>query len=88
MWSYIILKQEQIERACFLIKMGNLVDVVDASSSRDSICIGDFRDIGWSKRVATRDTLYYEWNGPNPIRVSGCIINPGESTEEIEMDWS
>jgi len=83
-----MLKPEQFERACFLIKMGNLVDVVDASSSRDSICIGDFRDLGWSKRVATRDSLYYEWNGPGSIRVSGRIINPGESTEEIEMDWS
>jgi|TARA_R110002167_G_scaffold130125_4_gene313578 hypothetical protein len=83
-----MLKSEQIERACFLIKMGNLVDVVDASSSRDSICIGDFRDIGWSTRVTTRDSLYYEWNGPHPVKVNGEIINPGESTEEIEMDWS
>ena len=83
-----MLKSEQIERACFLIKMGTLIDVDDASSSRDSLCIGDFRDLGWSKRVATRDSLYYEWNGPGSIRVSGRIINPGESTEEIEMDWS
>ena len=66
MWSYIILKSEQIERACFLIKMGTLIDVDDASSSRDSLCIGDFRDIGWSTRVATRDSLCYEWNGPRP----------------------
>ena len=83
-----MLKQEQFDRACFLIKMGTLVDVEDASWMSDAVCIGDFRDLGWSKRVATRDTLYYEWNGPNPIRVSGSIINPGESTEEIEMDWS
>ena len=83
-----MLKSEQIERACFLIKMGTLIDVDDASSSRDSLCIGDFRDLGWSKRVATRDSLYYEWNGPGSIRVSGNVINPGESTEEIEMDWS
>lgn len=83
-----MLKSEQIERACFLIKMGTLIDVDDASSSRDSLCIGDFRDIGWSRRIATRDSLCYDWNGPNPIRVSGNVINPGESTEEIEMDWS
>lgn len=83
-----MLKQEQFDRACFLIKMGTLVDVEDASWMSDAVCIGDFRDLGWSKRVATRDSLYYEWNGPNPIRVSGSIINPGESTEEIEMDWS
>jgi len=83
-----LLKQEQFDRACFLIKMGTLVDVEDASWMSDAVCIGDFRDLGWSKRVATRDSLYYEWNGPNPIRVSGSIINPGESTEEIEMDWS
>ena len=83
-----MLKQEQFDRACFLIKMGTLIDVEDASWMSDAVCIGDFRDLGWSKRVATRDSLYYEWNGPNPIRVSGSIINPGESTEEIEMDWS
>ena len=83
-----MLKSEQIERACFLIKMGTLIDVDDASSSRDSLCIGDFRDIGWSTRVATRDSLCYDWNGPSPIRVGGNVINPGESTEEIEMDWS
>lgn len=83
-----MLKQEQFDRACFLIKMGTLVDVADASWMSDTVCIGDFRDLGWSKRVATRDSLYYEWNGPNPIRVSGRIINPGESTEETEMDWT
>lgn len=83
-----ITHSEQFERACFLIKLGNLVDVEDASSSGSGVCIGDFRDIGWSKRVATRDSLYYNWTGPGPIRVSGNVINPGESTEEIEMDWS
>ena len=82
------IKDQLFLEACFYIKMGVLVDVVDASSSRDSICIGDFRDLGWSKRVATRDSLYYEWNGPGPIIIGSNIINPGESTEEIEMDWS
>ena len=86
--SKLFTKQEQFERACFLIKMGNLVDVVDASSSRESVCIGDFRDIGWSTRVTTRDSLCYEWNGPHPVRVNGEIIIPGQSTKEIEMDWS
>ena len=81
-------KDQLFLEACFYIKMGVLVDVEDASGSRDSVCIGDFRDLGWSKRVATRDSLYYEWNGPGSIRVSGNVINPGESTEEIEMDWS
>jgi hypothetical protein len=81
-------KDQLFLEACFYIKMGVLVDVEHASSSRDSICIGDFRDLGWSKRVATRDSLYYEWNGPGSIRVSGNVINPGESTEEIDMDWS
>ena len=81
-------KDQQFLEACFCIKMGVLVDVEDASWMSDTVCIGDFRDLGWSKRVATRDSLYYEWNGPNPIRVSGRIINPGECTEETEMDWT
>lgn len=81
-------KQALFDEAVGAITMGALIDVEDASGSSNSVCIGDFRDIGWSTRVSTRDSLYYAWNGPNPIRVEGQIVNPGETTEEVEMDWS
>ena len=81
-------KVEQVQDAIARISMGQLIDVIDASYTSSGICIGDFRDIGWSERVATRSSLYYRWNGPSAIRVSGEIIEPGSSTEETEMDWS
>ena len=81
-------KQEQVQDAIARISMGQLIDVIDASGCSTGVCIGDFRDIGWSERVATRSSLYYRWDGPSAIRVGGVIIEPGSSTEEVEMDWS
>ena len=81
-------KQMLFESAVIDITAGCIVDIDDASGSSNSVCIGDFRDIGWSTRISTRDSLYYAWNGPSPIRVDGQIVNPGETTEEVEMDWS
>ena len=81
-------KQELLNDAIARISIGQIIDVVDASGSSNTVCIGDFRDIGWSTRVATRDSLYYAWNGPSAIRVDGVIIEPGSTTEEFEMDWS
>ena len=81
-------KQELLDDAIARISIGQIIDVVDASGSTNDVCIGDFRDIGWSTRVATRDSLYYAWNGPSAIRVDGVIVQPGSTTEEVEMDWS
>lgn len=81
-------KQEQVQDAIARISIGQLIDVIDASWTSSGVCIGDFRDIGWSERVATYDSLYYRWKGPNAIRVGGKIIEPGSSTEETDMDWS
>ena len=81
-------KQEQVQDAIARISIGQLIDVIDASWTSSGICIGDFRDIGWSERVATYDSLYYRWNGPSAIRVGGKIIEPGSHTEETDMDWS
>lgn len=81
-------KQEQVQDAIARISMGQIIDVIDASYTSSGICIGDFRYIGWSERVATRSSLYYRWDGPSAIRVDGVIIEPGSSTEEVEMDWT
>jgi len=81
-------KQEQLNDAIARISIGQLIDVIDASGCSTGVCIGDFRDIGWSTRISTRDSLYYAWNGPSAIRVGNEIIEPGSTTEETEMDWS
>lgn len=81
-------KQELLNDAIARISIGQIIDVVDASGSSNHVCIGDFRNIGWSTRVATRDSLCYAWNGPSAIRVDGVIVEPGGTTEEFEMDWS
>jgi len=81
-------KEQMLNAAIVDITSGSIIDVADASWMSDTVCIGDFRDIGWSTRISTRDSLYYVWNGPNAIRVEGQIVNPGETTEEVEMDWS
>ena len=81
-------KKEQVQDAIARISIGQLIDVIDASGCSTGVCIGDFRDIGWSERVATRSSLYYRWDGPSAIRVGGVIIEPGSSTEEVEMDWT
>ena len=81
-------KQEKFEHAVAQISMGQIIDVADASWLANDVCIGDFRDIGWSKRVSTRSSLYYRWDGPTAIRVDGVLIEPGCSTTKEEMDWS
>ena len=81
-------KQEMFNDAVARISIGQIIDVADASWLAKSVCIGDFRDIGWSERVSTRGSLYYRWNGPSAIRVDGVLIEPGCCTEAEEMDWS
>lgn len=85
--SYVRRKQllaEAIEK----IKAGEVIEVVDASGYAFGVCIGDFRDIGWSSRETVRDGMWYEWNGPTAIIVEGKRIEPGGRTEFVEMDWS
>lgn len=81
-------KAALFQEAVGAISMGALIDIVDASGSANSVCIGDFRDIGWSERISTRRSLYYRWTGPFAIRVNGQIVEPGGYTEEYEMDWT
>ena len=81
-------KQEQVQDAIARITNGEIIDVIDASWSSTGVCIGDFRDIGWSERVATYDSLYYRWKGPSAIRVGSKLVNPGGHTEESDMDWT
>lgn len=70
------------------ITMGFEIEITDSSYSSNSVCIGDFRDMGWSSRIATPTSLYYKWKGPTAIWVSGKRIEPNSFTEEIEMDWT
>lgn len=81
------MKQGMLE-AIAAILHGEMINVIDASGTSEGICIGDFREIGWAERCTDRGGIWYEWNGPGPIQVSGQVIQPGQSTTYIEMDWT
>jgi hypothetical protein len=81
-------KQEMISTAIAKIVMGIPVTISDASGSAMSVCIGDLRNIGWAEKNVWRDGMNWTYTGPNSIIVDGKVVNTGEQTEEIEMDWS
>lgn len=81
-------KEEMIAEAIKRISDGEVITVSDSSYSALGLCIGDFRSVGWSERVATRRSLYYNWTGPAPIIVGSTMVQPGGCTEETDMDWS
>jgi len=78
----------RLELAIERINDGEVIDVIDASSCSTGVCIGDFRAIGWSERLASRQSLCYFWRGPTAIRLSGVLIQPNSYTPEVDMDWS
>ena len=71
-----------------LLKSGEIVDVVDSSGYAFGICIGDFRDVGMSEKNTWRTGMNWTWKGPGSIRMGGKVYEPGDETEEIDMDWS
>jgi hypothetical protein len=70
------------------LEAGEIVEVVWASWCSDRLSIGDFRDVGMSERVTTRDTLSWFWRGPGTIKVGDEVLTPMTSTEEVDADWS
>ena len=81
-------KAAMLAKAICQIEDGELINVVDASFYAHGVCIGDFREIGWSERITTRRSMFWQWTGPHPVKVGGEIVQPEGYTEEIEMDWS
>lgn len=81
-------KLKQVEDAQKRLLTGEIVDVIDASYSAHSLAIGDFRILDMSEKNVWRDGMNWTWNGPGKIRMNGRIYNPGEATEEVDMDWS
>lgn len=81
-------KNQMIAQAVEQIKSGQVIDIIDASGSAFAVCIGDFREIGWADKITTRSSMYWRWTGPTAVRVSGQLVQPGDCTEEIDMDWS
>ena len=75
---------EIIER----LKAGEVIDVTDASYYRDGLCIGDFRVVGMAEKNTWRTGMNWTWKGPGTIRMGGKVYEPGDETEEIDMDWS
>jgi hypothetical protein len=81
-------KAEMIDQAIERIRNGEVITVADASFFALGLCIGDFRNIGWSERCTDRYGMWYEWNGPTAIVVGSNRIEPGHKTIYVEMDWS
>ena len=80
---------DMIHEATLKIARGEVVDLVEASYSANSVAIGHFETAGgWVEKITTRDSMCWKWMGPHPVRVDGVMIKPGECTKEIEMDWS
>lgn len=90
--TIVLLDREQkaalVEKAIEAVQEGSIIDVTDASYSACSVCIGDFREIGWSKKITTRDSMCWQWLGPTPIKVAGIFLAYGYCTPEVEMDWT
>ena len=81
-------KNQMITDAIANISAGASVKVTDASGCAFSVCLGDLRSIGWAEKNTSRRSMNWHYTGPNSIIVDGKIINSGEYTEEIDMDWS
>jgi hypothetical protein len=81
-------KAEVITAAVEKLNAGLTVDVTDASYSAYSLCIGDFRDMGWSEKITWRTGMQWQWTGPGKINMSGETLATGDFSQEVDMDWS
>lgn len=81
-------KAQAIADAVQKLNAGLTVAVTDASGSAYSVCIGDFRDMGWSKKITWRTGMQWQWTGPGKIVMHGETLATGDFSEEVDMDWS
>jgi hypothetical protein len=77
-----------IDRAIEDMRNGVIVDLIDASYCSYALSIGDFRDLGMSTKNVWRTGMNWTWNGPGAVRLSGEVLQPGDSSCDIDMDWS
>lgn len=82
----LIMARAHLREAVPLILAGKLVKAADASGHMDTLAIGDFREMGWSRRVSELghhypDEMYYEWLGPNPIQIGNRVLKFGDTTK-------
>ena len=78
------LMEEAIQR----MKNGLVVSLIDASYCSYALCIGDFRENGMSEKNVWRTGMNWSWNGPGTIELHGEILQPGDQSEDMDMDWS
>lgn len=69
------------------IEAGQLVDLSDASWSRDTAAIGHFVNVGWAKRIYHGNDVMWQWSGPVAVNINGKLIQPLEYTDSTETDW-
>lgn len=77
-----------MKNAIEAMSKGEIVDLVDASGCAYALCIGDFRSNGMAIKNTWRTGMNWTWNGPGAINLQGEILQPGQDSQEIDMDWS
>ena len=84
--------KESIQNVMDRVLQGEILNVRDAAWCSDGVSMGDFVDVGWTRKIVTACRGYslvkWQWNGPSPIQVDDQLIQPGEFTPETEVDYS
>lgn len=70
------------------LEAGIMVPLIDASYCAYGLCIGDFRENGMAVKNVWRTGMNWTWNGPGTIVLNGKVLQPGQDSVEIDMDWS
>lgn len=81
-------RKQIMDDAVARLKAGEIVDLIDASGCSYALCIGDFRENGMAEKNVWRTGMNWIWNGPGTINLDGEILNPGQQSREIDMDWT
>lgn len=87
----ILTKDERdalVKDAIDRMMKGEIIDLIDASGCVYALCIGDFRSNGMAIKNTWRTGMNWTWNGPGAINLQGEILQPGQDSQEIDMDWS
>lgn len=75
-----------IDLVAEMIKVGVMVELDVNNPFSDKANIVDFKKFGWCEKWCSRNSIVYQWLGPNPVMVEGKVINTGGYTDEIDVD--
>ena len=81
-------RDQKINEIVSKLKAGETVKLIDASFSAFGVCIGDFREMGWSIRNTWRTGMNWTWVGPGKVDLDGQILKFAGQSEEVDMRWT